>query len=163
MLENKNVKKLVRDISKNKKAMSNSLFLVNFKICAYNILGDIVNCIVCHKSFIIKRSIKELLKKQMYLICDMCYKAHPLKLNVLNIPLEGGYEAFILSLFDESEKFNADGYILEYSKIVCKYLNKEPIVENNFSLNKKNIKRLDTISKLLQNNVYVICNRCKIM
>lgn len=122
-----------------------------------------MKCLVCGKTFIIKRKIKELFSKQMYLICDECYKAHPLKLNVVEIPLSYGYKAKVLSLFNETDRFNADAYLIEYSKIVTRYLKYYPIMENNFCLCKKTLKRLDVISNLIKQDVFIICNRCMLM
>lgn len=122
-----------------------------------------MKCLICKKEFIIKRKIKDLLIKQIYFVCNNCYKTYPIKLDMTKVPLSNNKELIIISLFEEDNKFNADAYILEYSKIALRYINKYAILLDNLFLSEDIINYYDVISRLISQNVYVICNRLKVV
>lgn len=122
-----------------------------------------MKCLVCNKLFIIKRSIKTLLELQKYLICNECYKANPIKLNKSTIPLDNQKNAFIISLFLDNSYVNYKAFILEYSNIAIYYINYYLLLYDVFNICKKTINDLNYISKLVDDDVYVLCFRCRLV
>lgn len=122
-----------------------------------------MKCSECNKEFIVKRKISDLLKKQFYLICDDCYKKYPIKIEYIELPLNNNHYLKIISLLDESIKINKNAYLIEYSKIVEKYLKEYPILIDNLVINKRNMTQFEYLSKIIKNDVLIITFTCRIV
>ncbi|MGM9971282.1 MAG: hypothetical protein ACI35W_02600 [Anaeroplasmataceae bacterium] len=120
-------------------------------------------CMLCNKSFLIKRRIKDLLVKQKYLVCDNCYKAHPLTIDNIVLPLNNNKNGYIISLFNESEVIDFSGFMFEYSIIASKYIDKYLILYDTLNLTDKTIDIFNILSNLVDDDLYIITNRCRLL
>lgn len=115
-----------------------------------------LRCVLCKRGFIIKRMISTLFKKDNYIICDDCYKKNPLDICLSTIPLNNRKMLNIISMFSSDIITNYKAFIFEYSFIVLKYLNLEPIIIDRIFLNNDFINSMNDLSLLLDKDLYVI-------
>jgi len=121
-----------------------------------------MKCLSCNRDFIIKRTIKNLFTYHKLLICDKCYKSHSLNIETNVIPLNNNHRGIVISLLSINEKMNHNAYLLEYSKIVDNFKNRYLLLFDNFKANSYNIKTLNIIEELIDDDIYIICYRFNI-
>lgn len=122
-----------------------------------------MKCIACNNEFIIKRKIKDLLVKQKYLVCNKCFYEHINNINLLALPLDNKRLCYIVEILNENDKVNMNAFLLEYSRVVEKLISKYLILMDNLTIFKNKIEELDIISNLIDDDIFVICFRCRIV
>ncbi len=93
-------------------------------------------------------------KKQ--LICDKCYSENEMDLNLSIIPLDERYNLHLYTFFVEDVRINYNAFNMEYSWLVNKLLNKEPILYDQIVIDTTTLLKLSKISQILEEDVYVI-------
>lgn len=118
-----------------------------------------MKCLICNKSFNVKRKLSTLLKKEMVFVCDTCYKRYPINLNYQIIPIDN-HLVHIYTLFDFKIYFKGDPFIIEYSKIFdflnSKHKNELILLYKDLILSDKEFNNLEIISKALDKDIIIL-------
>lgn len=119
-----------------------------------------MRCLICKRLISTNLTFSNFLKNQNDLICDACFKRYPLKISYAVIPI--GKNVHIFSLYPKKYQINENAFLIEYSKIFeymqKNFKNKLIIPFNNFNLTKNRVYILEQISKLINDEIFIICN-----
>ena len=119
-----------------------------------------MRCLICKRSFTKNLTFSTFLKNKKDLICDSCFKRYPFHITYSVIPLRR--ELHIYSLFDKRYSIPENAFLIEYSRLFEFVLNKAPspyiLLYNNFYLSEKMIKNIDHLMKLVNQDIYILCN-----
>ena len=120
-----------------------------------------MKCFICKKHFNYKKTFKNILEVDNDIVCDQCYKRYPISLDYTTIPV-GKYHLKIYSLHKQIFRISEHAYINEYSKIYDYLYNKQKntpiLLYNRFYLSDSNIYKMEILSTLFENDIYIICN-----
>ncbi len=126
-------------------------------------MGERMKCLICNHTFIVKRRIKDLFSYSKYFVCDSCYKKYPIKINYSVVPLNK-YSLKIYSLFDKEYYFKNDPFFLEFSHLldyVLKSSNENIFIYSLLKLNEYNLSILSNLANLLESDLIIVCDYCK--
>ena len=116
-------------------------------------------CKICNNKFYIRRDFISLFSNKKYVICESCYKKHPIELEYNHLELEK-FNCLILSMFKRKYHINFNAYIYEYSKIFNKFNKNNTYVLLFYDFldltNINTLEVLNVISRLWQKNLFVI-------
>lgn len=120
-----------------------------------------MKCLTCGEQFNEPRLLKDLFRVKKFYICQMCIKRYPFEIQYNVIPLKN-HSLNITSLFKNTQKFNFDGYIVEYSNIYQKIIkeckNDFVLFFDYFILDDKMMKNMEYISTLLNKDIVILTN-----
>ena len=121
-----------------------------------------MKCLICQKVFSHPKTFSTFFNNKELYICDSCYKRYKIDLSYNVIPLSNKKMLHIYSLFPKSEFFKGDPFIEEFSKLYKYVYNINPkrhiIVEYNIFFTNEKIKIYEELSKLIDDDLYILCN-----
>lgn len=115
-------------------------------------------CAICKNNFYVKRGFLDLLRPENEYICNSCYNKYKIELNYQEFMLEN-YSCAVVSLFKRMYKINYKAFILEYSRIAQKLMEKsdyELILLDYVDLS-YNLETLNMYANLLKKNIIILC------
>lgn len=119
-----------------------------------------MKCLICNKPIILKKNIQTLFKDEHYLVCSKCYQLYPLKIGLVNIPINNS-DISIYYLFEREYFIKYDAFITELSfvffHLYTKYKDKYIFIYNVIELNEKMLSSMEKISSLFDNKVVYLC------
>ena len=121
-----------------------------------------MKCLICNNYFSKPKTFSSFFSNKELFICDNCYKSFAININYNVIPLNNNHNLFIYSLFEENNYFKGDPFILEFSQLF-KYVynqnqNRIILVDYNIYFTNEKFKIYDNLSKLLDDDIYILCN-----
>ena len=123
-----------------------------------------MKCKLCDEVFYLPRSILELFNTKKEYICNRCYKKYPISLSYEAIQLDR-YSCVILSIFPKRYNIDYNCFYKEYSKVFIANFRRKGFFTFFFdfvNLNDYTLEILDGLSKLVEQNIIIICLNMKI-
>ena len=117
-------------------------------------------CYCCKQKFYNKRTFLTLFETKNKYICDKCYDANPINLQIHSVPLDDG-DITIISLFDSNYKVDMLPYSLEINQIFSHFYHKfkgyKIILLDQLDLSFLNLEVLSFWSTVFDKKVLIIC------
>jgi hypothetical protein len=122
-----------------------------------------MKCAICNHTFIIKRRIKDLFLTKQFYVCDACYKKYPINISYNVLPLNN-YSLKIFQLFGANYHLKNDPFLNEFSQLfeyVYKLTDNEILIYNNLKINNYSLATFETLSSLLEHDIFIVCDYCE--
>lgn len=121
-----------------------------------------MKCLICKRTFSVKKNFSSLFLHERYLICDKCYKSYPIKIGYTVFPLTN-HQLFIYSLYPKPYFINPLAYSYEYSKIFSYVYQKSNMADiymafDTLRISKQKFDIFDELSSFYDKDIYIICN-----
>jgi len=116
-----------------------------------------MECLICKRQFIKRRTLLTLFSKEEGYICDRCYDKYKIELGYESFRLEK-YNCLVVNMFKYDYKINYDYFIYEYQKIFLRLskLNGSNVLFFDLVDLNNDLELLNLYANLLKNNIIIL-------